>query len=74
MDKERPPIDALSITPLDSSYDESAWFHTLDTNHTTEGGPAFALSSNMPNDWTFDEDTAVMVTPQREKCDDVMTA
>eukprot|EP00957_Ditylum_brightwellii_P124026 9453920-Ditylum_brightwellii.AAC.1 len=50
MDKECPPIDAISIIPLDSSYDESARFHNLDTNCTTEGGSYFSLSSNMPND------------------------
>eukprot|EP00957_Ditylum_brightwellii_P104164 7934293-Ditylum_brightwellii.AAC.1 len=67
MDKEWPPIDAISITPLDSSYDESAGFHTLGINCTTEEGSDFALSSNMPNDWTLDENAAVLVTSQRKK-------
>eukprot|EP00957_Ditylum_brightwellii_P146799 11175586-Ditylum_brightwellii.AAC.1 len=74
MDKKHPPIDAISITPLDSSYDDSAGLYTLDTNCTTEGGPDLALSSNMPNDWTFDEDSAVLVTSQKKKGDDVMAA
>eukprot|EP00957_Ditylum_brightwellii_P134316 10240132-Ditylum_brightwellii.AAC.1 len=74
MDKEHPPIDAISITPLDSSYDKSAGFGTLDTNCTTEGGPNFALSSNMPNDWTFEKDATVLITSKREKGDDAMAA
>eukprot|EP00957_Ditylum_brightwellii_P173481 13208043-Ditylum_brightwellii.AAC.1 len=64
----------MSITPLDSSYDESAGFGTLDTNCMTEGGPDFVFSSNMQNDWTFTEDIAVLITPQRGKGDDVMAA
>eukprot|EP00957_Ditylum_brightwellii_P007489 566634-Ditylum_brightwellii.AAC.1 len=74
MDKECPPIDAISISPLDFSYDKTAGFHHLDTNCTTEGGPDFALSFNMPNDWTFDKGTAVLVMSQRGKGDDVMAA
>eukprot|EP00957_Ditylum_brightwellii_P104281 7943046-Ditylum_brightwellii.AAC.1 len=42
MDKECPPIDAMSIAPLNSSDDESAEFCTLDANCTTEEGPHFA--------------------------------
>eukprot|EP00957_Ditylum_brightwellii_P178379 13586586-Ditylum_brightwellii.AAC.1 len=68
------PIDTMSIAPLDSSYDESVGFCTLGINCTTEGGPNFALSSKMPNDWTFDEDTAVLITSQRRKGDDVIAA
>eukprot|EP00957_Ditylum_brightwellii_P001574 123201-Ditylum_brightwellii.AAC.1 len=37
LDKYRPPIERMMITPLKSPYDESAGFGYNDTNCTTEG-------------------------------------
>eukprot|EP00957_Ditylum_brightwellii_P203246 15333873-Ditylum_brightwellii.AAC.1 len=66
----------MVLTPLNCSYEESAWFGNNDTNCTTEGELEAVLSSSVriAEDWKFNKDTVLMIALQWKEINDAMGA